>query len=145
MISINTEPGVVCLKRCSQCKQVHYCSVRCQKFDWKQRHRVECSNFGKTPIPDVDFEIADTIVLKDVLLNIFENCITGGEERRWPPEDIERAKAIGRRLYAIGGIDLCAAVCDKVRDDLKHDRKRCSDARCLESVWSDPVVPGWWP
>lgn len=32
------------LKRCSKCKQVFYCSSRCQVQDWKGKHRKECKN-----------------------------------------------------------------------------------------------------
>ena len=28
--------------KCSRCKKVHYCSRRCQKKDWKYRHRYNC-------------------------------------------------------------------------------------------------------
>jgi len=29
-------------KRCSQCKQRLYCSIDCQKNDWKKSHKNEC-------------------------------------------------------------------------------------------------------
>jgi len=32
-----------CLRLCSQCKQVRYCSRDCQKADWKTVHRSMCS------------------------------------------------------------------------------------------------------
>ena len=31
------------LKQCSQCKDVAYCSRKCQKYDWKHKHRFYCS------------------------------------------------------------------------------------------------------
>jgi len=34
------------LKRCGQCRSVFYCSVDCQKKDWKQRHGVRCKELG---------------------------------------------------------------------------------------------------
>lgn len=33
-------------KRCSQCKQRLYCSVDCQKFDWKKDHKSECKTLA---------------------------------------------------------------------------------------------------
>lgn len=39
--------GMVVLRRCTRCRQVHYCSVACQRMDWKARHRVECAAYGK--------------------------------------------------------------------------------------------------
>jgi len=30
------------LQACSRCRRVKYCSVGCQKADWKLRHKVEC-------------------------------------------------------------------------------------------------------
>lgn len=32
------------MKRCSKCKVVHYCSVKCQAADW-QKHKLICSFF----------------------------------------------------------------------------------------------------
>ena len=29
-------------KQCSACKLVYYCSPKCQKKDWKMRHKMEC-------------------------------------------------------------------------------------------------------
>jgi len=31
------------VKRCSRCKVKHYCSVKCQRIHWKDRHRRECT------------------------------------------------------------------------------------------------------
>jgi hypothetical protein len=31
------------LKRCSQCKAVHYCSKDCQVKDWKAGHKKDCA------------------------------------------------------------------------------------------------------
>lgn len=30
------------LKKCSRCKKVRYCSRKCQKTDWKSKHRTIC-------------------------------------------------------------------------------------------------------
>ena len=30
------------LRACSRCKNVKYCSVSCQKLDWKKGHKAEC-------------------------------------------------------------------------------------------------------
>mmetsp|Transcript_45642 Transcript_45642/g.71513 ORF Transcript_45642/g.71513 Transcript_45642/m.71513 type:complete len:126 (+) Transcript_45642:693-1070(+) len=32
------------LKRCTRCQKSRYCSVDCQKADWKDRHKAECSS-----------------------------------------------------------------------------------------------------
>jgi len=33
------------LLRCSKCKTAKYCSEKCQKYDWKRRHKAICSKF----------------------------------------------------------------------------------------------------
>lgn len=138
-------PGITQLKRCKQCKQVHYCSVECQRKDWRKRHRVECQNFGKVPAPNVNISSANTAELKAVLIHIFQSCITSGEERNWGPGGTNRVGDVGRRLYVIGGKDLCVSVCDGLRNYFKNDKRRSGDARMLEYAWMDPVVPEWWP
>jgi len=39
------------LKRCSQCKEVKYCSKKCQARAWKQGHKVSCGKICVRPIP----------------------------------------------------------------------------------------------
>ena len=34
--------SIIKLKRCSRCKAVHYCSLKCQQADWKN-HKLICS------------------------------------------------------------------------------------------------------
>jgi tetratricopeptide (TPR) repeat protein len=36
------ETGQVSFKKCSRCKAVHYCSIGCQKADWKKGHSKVC-------------------------------------------------------------------------------------------------------
>jgi tetratricopeptide (TPR) repeat protein len=36
------ENGQVSFKKCSRCKTVHYCSIGCQKSDWKKGHSKVC-------------------------------------------------------------------------------------------------------
>ena len=140
------DPGVVVLRRCKKCRQVHYCSIECQRKDWRARHRSECAQFGKRfYLLDVDIPNASASALVNALANIFLSCITCGEERQWSPEHTEMAKAIGRRLYKIGGIELCRMVCDDLREHFMSDSKRCCDARTLEILWCHPVIPDWHP
>jgi hypothetical protein len=37
------------LKRCGQCRAVHYCSPECQKADWIKQHKRECSKMFRMP------------------------------------------------------------------------------------------------
>lgn len=41
-----TSDGVT-LSRCSRCKTIFYCSIECQKADWKVRHKKECAEIVK--------------------------------------------------------------------------------------------------
>lgn len=34
------------LKTCGNCRQVSYCSTKCQKYDWKERHSLICANLA---------------------------------------------------------------------------------------------------
>jgi len=135
---------VIQLKRCIRCKQVHYCSVACQRVDWRERHRVECNSFGKSSPPKVDITSANTADLKALLVYFFQECITGGEERAWRPEYLDQAKEVGRRLFVIGGKILCTSVLEDLRYEFRHDNDRYSDMKLLEIIWSDPVIPGWY-
>jgi hypothetical protein len=38
------------LKCCGVCKSVCYCSIQCQKQDWKRRHRQNCNAFKQSRI-----------------------------------------------------------------------------------------------
>lgn len=40
--SLNVVNDEVKLRKCSRCRQVAYCSIECQKQDWKQGHRFTC-------------------------------------------------------------------------------------------------------
>ncbi|CAG2114599.1 unnamed protein product [Medioppia subpectinata] len=40
------------LKRCSKCLRMHYCTIECQKNDWKY-HKNECPLFGHHVIQDM--------------------------------------------------------------------------------------------
>ena len=39
------------LKRCSQCKEVEYCSKKCQSRAWKQGHKISCGKICIRPVP----------------------------------------------------------------------------------------------
>ena len=95
--------------------------------------------------PDIDVATANPAGLKALLRFISQSCITGGEDRSWGPAIFEEAKDIGRRLFAIGGIDLCRSVCDELGKEWRSHNIRRSDAKLLEILWCDPVVPGWYP
>lgn len=126
----------------SGCYQVHYCSIACQKKDWRAGHRVECQNFGELPVPEVDIETSTNVTeVMDVLKHIIQSCIARNEDHSWIPNDTLRAKNIGRRLYAIGGSGLCVQACSDTRAEFAEDKKRRGDASLLEIIWSDPVVP----
>ncbi|MCP3659096.1 MAG: zinc finger MYND domain-containing protein [Bacteroidetes bacterium] len=30
------------IKKCKRCREVYYCSKKCQKIDWKSKHRNDC-------------------------------------------------------------------------------------------------------
>eukprot|EP01084_Bolivina_argentea_P088623 160005_1 len=34
------------LKMCRKCRMVYYCSKKCQKIHWKQKHRYNCRQFS---------------------------------------------------------------------------------------------------
>ena len=45
----NDNPGdneVSFLKDCSKCKYAKYCSVKCQKQDWKKDHKADCASLS---------------------------------------------------------------------------------------------------
>eukprot|EP01083_Nonionella_stella_P278572 947361_1 len=55
-------------KKCSSCRAAYYCSIKCQKCDWKREHRDKCShvllskysilcNKLRTYIERIDFEL----------------------------------------------------------------------------------------
>jgi hypothetical protein len=118
-------------------------------MDWRARHRLECKSFGVVSLPSIHVPSANTNDLKNTLVHLSKTFITGGEEREWNPAAYEMAKDIGRRLFALGGRSHCISVCDWFRGILRGivsaDAKRCTDAKLLEVLWSDPVIPGWWP
>lgn len=37
--------------RCSRCRIVRYCSVKCQRLDWEAGHRNECAFLGEDVVP----------------------------------------------------------------------------------------------
>lgn len=134
----------VVLKRCMQCRQVHYCSIDCQRKDWLARHRIECLNLHKLTRPDVEIATAEAADLMALLRYFSKSCFSGREERSWGQTNMDEAKLIGSRLYAIGGTDLCVSVCDTLREEWRSDKKRKGDAVDLEMMWCHPVIPNWW-
>ncbi len=49
---------------CSACKNVHYCSVECQKSNWKS-HKTECFKLGQVKLSDQ----ACQIILNNIAFN----------------------------------------------------------------------------
>lgn len=49
------------LHQCSRCKGVYYCSVACQKSDWK-RHKPDCKEF----VDKIDFKLPDGLFKTNV-------------------------------------------------------------------------------
>jgi hypothetical protein len=90
-----TESNVVVLKRCTRYKQVHYCSVLCQTMNWYSRHRLECKSFGVVSFPSIDVPSVNINDLKNTLLHLSKNFITGDEERKWNPAVYEMTQDIG--------------------------------------------------
>ena len=51
------------------------------------------------------------------------------------PGGTDQVKDVGRRLFVIGGKDLCVSVCDELRNYFKNDSRHSGDARVLEYAW----------
>ena len=60
------------LKACSLCQQVHYCSVPCQKQDWKQ-HKLNCKPATVSAAGTTLLEQTDVDALCDILRTQFVN------------------------------------------------------------------------
>ena len=57
--------SVPAIKKCSKCKKVAYCTIDCQKKDWK-RHKAECCIEGQLEIIKLGDNLRDDrLVLKD--------------------------------------------------------------------------------
>ena len=41
-----SEDGAAVDKKCSRCQCVYYCSVECQRKDWKKGHKAECASIA---------------------------------------------------------------------------------------------------
>ena len=59
----------VTLSQCSRCKVVKYCSVDCQKQDWKAGHKKQCAEFVK----ETNAEPQNTLGLPDDLWNMMKH------------------------------------------------------------------------
>jgi len=80
-----TTPTTSQLKRCSQCKEVKYCSKKCQARAWKAGHKVSCGKICVRPIPGKglgviasrDIKRGEVLVSEMPLLNFtFGNGLT---------------------------------------------------------------------
>lgn len=62
------------IKKCSRCQLKHYCSIECQKVDWKNGHREQCQPVP-TSFPDSEKEFSVSIAQKHFAKNTHLNYI----------------------------------------------------------------------
>mmetsp|Transcript_6353 Transcript_6353/g.12586 ORF Transcript_6353/g.12586 Transcript_6353/m.12586 type:complete len:184 (-) Transcript_6353:7-558(-) len=135
------------LKRCSQCRQVAYCSVDCQKADWK-RHKPDCLRFCDKTKPKLENipSALDADIFR-MLVEISMSVITVGERREvYLAEEYKgKVHAMGERLHNLGGSELMRDVHSRVHShflDLQ-DKVRAGDL--CELTWAWNGIGTWVP
>ena len=76
-----TTCGISTKKRCGKCGRAWYCSIDCQKEDWKE-HKRNCNPFnirethekGMGLFASCDLEIGDLIIREDPILYMEGGC-----------------------------------------------------------------------
>lgn len=81
MSALVSKVCVVCLathglRRCAKCMRVHYCSVECQKKDWKV-HQTFCTDFNKTTKEEIAISKANNPLnkLKNEMPQVYEHLL----------------------------------------------------------------------
>ena len=106
--------GKAASKCCGSCGLVRYCSVECQKEDWKKGHKkLECVNMKKLSSVSLAEEEIESVV--DKITNISDRLLANGEHERNIDLLKERINFVGDRL---GRLD-CKDSRSMIRDGVK--------------------------
>lgn len=71
-----TIPGSPCLRSCDGCKQVKYCSEKCQRKHWKSSHKKFCLEYSKKQISESEppLKVCDFCGLLETHPNTLKAC-----------------------------------------------------------------------
>ncbi|OWF42832.1 uncharacterized protein LOC110460583 isoform X3 [Mizuhopecten yessoensis] len=86
------------LKRCGGCYQVFYCSRKCQKRNWKSKHRDACKKFQATHVTTISTssDQISSIDLSKLALNDMNN---NAMSKYKPVKDMRKALNEAKKVF----------------------------------------------
>lgn len=73
------EAASAAVQRCGGCRRVVYCSVKCQRADWRAGHRTECSTLKACPMPDGGLQSSLWLMVRVLLRHLAADKADGGD------------------------------------------------------------------